>query len=170
MPRKGRRVLGVGLSCSELGGLLAIIAPASAASTTSRRSAASSVSRPKMSKASTTRSRTTSTRKIGAAVAISRASAPGAADELQARGRAAGRAAHVTLPESGLTESLNAVFQPNSGFGDYSRLSCGVGIRSSGVGPDLAKNIKDIKRLRVRLGLGRWCKRYAGQIENSKPA
>ena len=27
---------------------------------------------------------------------------------------------------------------------------------------------KDIKRLRVRLGLSRWCKRYAGQMEQAR--
>jgi hypothetical protein len=33
-----------------------------------------------------------------------------------------------------------AGIQPNSGFGDYSRLSCGVGMRSSGVGQDLGSD------------------------------
>jgi hypothetical protein len=33
---------------------------------------------------------------------------------------------------------------------------------------EIAAKEKDIKRLRVRLGLGRWCKRYAGQMEQAR--
>jgi hypothetical protein len=33
-----------------------------------------------------------------------------------------------------------AGIQPNSGLGDYSRLSCALGIRSSGVGQDLGRD------------------------------
>src|SRR5215475_2115023 len=33
---------------------------------------------------------------------------------------------------------------------------------------EIAAKKKDIKRLRVRLGLSRWCKRYAGQIEQAR--
>jgi hypothetical protein len=31
---------------------------------------------------------------------------------------------------------------------------------------EIAAKEKDVKRLRVRLGLSRWCKRYAGQMES----
>jgi hypothetical protein len=33
---------------------------------------------------------------------------------------------------------------------------------------EIAIKEKDIKRLRVRLGLSRWCKRYAGQMEQAR--
>ena len=33
---------------------------------------------------------------------------------------------------------------------------------------EIAAKEKDIKRLRVRLGLSRWCKRYAGQMEQAR--
>jgi hypothetical protein len=33
---------------------------------------------------------------------------------------------------------------------------------------EIAAQEKDIKRLRVRLGLSRWCKRYAGQMEQAR--
>jgi hypothetical protein len=33
---------------------------------------------------------------------------------------------------------------------------------------EIAAKKKDIKRLRVRLGLSRWCKRYAGQMEQAR--
>ena len=33
---------------------------------------------------------------------------------------------------------------------------------------EIAAKEKDIKRLRVRLGLGSWCKRYAGQMEQAR--
>jgi hypothetical protein len=33
---------------------------------------------------------------------------------------------------------------------------------------EIAAKEKDIKRLRVRLGLNSWCKRYAGQMEQAR--
>ena len=33
---------------------------------------------------------------------------------------------------------------------------------------EIAAKEKDIQRLRVRLGLSRWCKRYAGQMEQAR--
>jgi hypothetical protein len=33
---------------------------------------------------------------------------------------------------------------------------------------EIAAKEKDIKRLRVRLGLSSWCKRYAGQMEQAR--
>src|SRR5262245_45633678 len=33
---------------------------------------------------------------------------------------------------------------------------------------EIAAKEKDIKRLRVRLGFSRWCKRYAGQMEQAR--
>jgi hypothetical protein len=33
---------------------------------------------------------------------------------------------------------------------------------------EIAVKEKDIKRLRVRLGFSRWCKRYAGQMEQAR--
>jgi hypothetical protein len=33
---------------------------------------------------------------------------------------------------------------------------------------EIAAKERDIKRLRVRLGLSRWCKRYAGQMEQAR--
>jgi hypothetical protein len=33
---------------------------------------------------------------------------------------------------------------------------------------EIAAREKDIKRLRVRLGLSRWCKRYGGQMEQAR--
>jgi len=33
---------------------------------------------------------------------------------------------------------------------------------------EIAAKEKEIKRLRVRLGLSRWCKRYAGQMEQAR--
>src|SRR6201987_3262052 len=33
---------------------------------------------------------------------------------------------------------------------------------------EIAAKEKDIKRLRIRLGLSRWCKRYAGQMEQAR--
>jgi hypothetical protein len=33
---------------------------------------------------------------------------------------------------------------------------------------EIAGKEKDLKRLRVRLGLNRWCKRYAGQMEQAR--
>jgi hypothetical protein len=33
---------------------------------------------------------------------------------------------------------------------------------------EIAAKEKDIKRLRVRLGLSRWCKRYAGEMEQAR--
>jgi hypothetical protein len=33
---------------------------------------------------------------------------------------------------------------------------------------EIAAKEKDIKRLRVRLGLSRWCKHYAGQMEQAR--
>ena len=33
---------------------------------------------------------------------------------------------------------------------------------------EIAAKEKDIKRLRVRLGLSNWCKRYAGQMEQAR--
>ena len=33
---------------------------------------------------------------------------------------------------------------------------------------EIAAKEKDVKRLRVRLGFSRWCKRYAGQMEQAR--
>jgi hypothetical protein len=33
---------------------------------------------------------------------------------------------------------------------------------------EIAAKEKDVKRLRVRLGLGRWCKRYAGEMQQAR--
>jgi hypothetical protein len=33
---------------------------------------------------------------------------------------------------------------------------------------EIAAKEKDIKRLRIRLGLNSWCKRYAGQMEQAR--
>jgi hypothetical protein len=47
------------------------------------------------------------------------------------------RRAHRRL---GKPETFICGIQPNSGFGDYSRLSCGVGDTPSGVGQDLGRD------------------------------
>jgi hypothetical protein len=41
-------------------------------------------------------------------------------------------------------------------------------IRPSITEEEIAAKEKDIKRLRVRLGLSNWCKRYAGQMEQAR--
>ena len=41
-------------------------------------------------------------------------------------------------------------------------------VKPSTTEEEIAAKVRDVKRLRVRLGLSRWCKRYAGEMEQAR--